>query len=219
MRKKVWMALAGCVILGLSGCGSTASDTAQEVQDSASEDAEEETSEKVSWYGTRVVTETKAAEVSALSEEEISGKVGNTVTYEANTVQINEEQLEIEGYETMQDVYTPDSIKEDYKADLSDWEDGVENISFGEVISSEDQDFFGDLSEKCLFPHRKGRIERKETVDLKNYTGTYTPSFPISARPMGEIAGYPVRPGYFEDFGATLLPVGEIGRASCRERV
>ena len=102
-----------------------------------------------------MVTETKAAEVSALSEEEISGKVGNTVTYEANTVlsgydldnntvQINEEQLEIEGYETMQDVYTPDSIKEDYKADLSDWEDGVENISFGEVISSEDQEFFGD---------------------------------------------------------------------------
>lgn len=65
-----------------------------------------------------------------------------------------------------------------------------------------------DLSGRCLFPHRKGRIERKETVDLKNYTGTYTPSFPISARPMGEIAGYPVRPGYFEDFGATLLPVG-----------
>ena len=144
MRKKVWMALAGCVMLGLSGCGSTASDTAEEVQDSASEDTEEEASEKASWYGTRVVTEAKAAEVSALSEEEISGKVGNTVTYEANTVQINEEQLEIEGYETMQDVYTPDSIKEDYKADLSDWEDGVENISFGEVISSEDQEFFGD---------------------------------------------------------------------------
>lgn len=48
MRKKVWMALAGCVILGLSGCGSTASDTAQEVQDSASEDTEEEASEKTS---------------------------------------------------------------------------------------------------------------------------------------------------------------------------
>ena len=43
---------------------------------------------------------------------------------------------------------------------------------------------------------------------MKNFTGTYTPSFPISARPMGEIAGYPVRPGYFEDFGATILPVG-----------
>ena len=129
MRKKVWMALAGCVILGLSGCGSTASDTAQEVQNSASED-------------TRVVTETKAAEVSALSEEEISGKVGNTVTYEANTVQINEEQLEIEGYETMQDVYTPDSIKEDYKADLSDWEDGVENISFGELWIYQEGVFF-----------------------------------------------------------------------------
>ena len=144
MRKKVWMALAGCVILGLSGCGSTASDTVEEVQDSVSEDTEEEASEKASWYGTRVVTETKAAEVSALSEEEISEKVGNTVTYEADMVQINEEQLKIEGYETMQDVYTPDSIKEDYKADLSAWEEGVENISFGEVISSEDQEFFGD---------------------------------------------------------------------------
>ncbi len=144
MRKKVWMALAGCVMLGLSGCGSTASDTAEEVQDSASEDTEEEASEKASWYGTRVVTEAKAAEVSALSEEEFTGMVGNTVTYEADTVQINEDQLAIEGYETMQDVYTPDSLKEDYKADLSNWEEGVENISFGEVITNEDQEFFGD---------------------------------------------------------------------------
>ena len=140
------MALAGCVMLGLSGCGSTASDTAEEVQESASEDTEEDgdETEKSSWYGTWVVTEAKAAEVSALSEEEVSGKAGNTVTYEADTVQINEEQLKIEGYETMEDVYTPDSIKEDYKADLSAWEEGVENISFGEVISSEDQEFFGD---------------------------------------------------------------------------
>lgn len=106
MRRKVWMALAGCVVLGLSGCGSTASDTAEEVQDSASENTEEED--------------------------------------EADTVQINEDQLAIEGYETMQDVYTPDSLKEDYKADLSNWEEGVENISFGEVITNEDQEFFGD---------------------------------------------------------------------------
>ena len=144
MRKKVWMALAGCVMLGLSGCGNTASDTAEEVQESASEDTEEEASEKASWYGTRVVTEAKAADVSALSEEESSGMVGNTVTYEANTVQINEEQMEIEGYETMQDIYTPDSIKDDYKADLSAWEEAVENISFVEVLTKEDQEFFGN---------------------------------------------------------------------------
>ena len=142
MRRKVWMALAGCVILGLSGCGSTASDTAEEVQDSASEDIEEEA--KTSWYGTWVVAEARAADVSDLSEEEFTGMVGNTVTYEADTVQINEDQLAIEGYETMQDVYTPDSLKEDYKADLSNWEEGVENISFGEVITNEDQEFFGD---------------------------------------------------------------------------
>ena len=137
MRRKIWMALAGCVILGLNGCGSIVSDNTEEVQDSASE-------EKPSWYGTWVVTEAKAADVGALSEEEASGMIGNTVTYEENTVQINEDQLEIEGYETMQDVYTPDSLKEDYHADLSAWEDGVENISFGEVISSGDPEFFGD---------------------------------------------------------------------------
>lgn len=74
MRKKVWMALAGCVILGLSGCGSTASDTAQEVQDSASEDTEEEAQRKHSWYGTRVVTETKAAEVSARRKRRFQGR-------------------------------------------------------------------------------------------------------------------------------------------------
>ena len=148
MRKKLWMALAGCVILGLSGCGSTASETTEEVQkqESTSEDIEEdgENSEAPSWYGTWVVTEAKAADVSSLSEEEFTGMVGNTVTYEADTVQINEDQMAIEGYETMQDVYTPDSLKEDYKADLSNWEEGVENISFGEVITDEDQEFFGD---------------------------------------------------------------------------
>ena len=141
MKRKLWMALTICAVLGIGGCGSAAPETAQ---DNTSEDIEEEISDKPSWYGTWVVTDAKAADVSALSEEETSGIIGNTVTYEENTVQVNEDQLEIEGYETMQDVYTPDSLKEDYHADLSDWEDGVENISFGEVISSGDQEFFGD---------------------------------------------------------------------------
>ena len=144
MRRTIWMALAGCVILGLSGCGNTAAKATDEVQDSTSENTEEEDNGAPLWYGTWVVTEAKSSDVSALSEEESSGIIGNTVTYEEKSVQIDEDQLEIEGYETMQDVYTPDSLKEDYHADLSDWEGGVENISFGEVISSGDQEFFGD---------------------------------------------------------------------------
>ena len=36
----------------------------------------------------------------------------------------------------------------------------------------------------------------------------YTPKHPVSARPMGEIAGFPVRPGMFDINGATALPLG-----------
>lgn len=44
-------------------------------------------------------------------------------------------------------------------------------------------------------------------IPLKHMIETYTTDL-ASARPMGEIAGYPVRPGYFENYGATLLPIG-----------
>lgn len=40
------------------------------------------------------------------------------------------------------------------------------------------------------------------------YSREYTPDFPISTRPMGEIAGFPVRPGMFDINGAMALPVG-----------
>lgn len=36
----------------------------------------------------------------------------------------------------------------------------------------------------------------------------YTPKHPVSARPMGELAGFPVRPGMFDINGATALPLG-----------
>ena len=149
MRKKLWVALAGCVILGLGGCGSTASETTEKVQNQENasgntEEEGEEDSKAQSWYGTWVATEARATDISTLSEEEFSGMVGDTVTYGADMVQSNEEKLKIEGYETMKDVYTPDSLKEDYKVDLSNWEEGVESISFGEVIANEDQEFFGD---------------------------------------------------------------------------
>lgn len=36
----------------------------------------------------------------------------------------------------------------------------------------------------------------------------YTPKHPVSVKPMGEIAGFPVRPGMFDINGATALPLG-----------
>lgn len=43
---------------------------------------------------------------------------------------------------------------------------------------------------------------------MKIYTPTIIPQNPVSVRPMGEIAGFPVRPGMFENNGAIVLPVG-----------
>ena len=43
---------------------------------------------------------------------------------------------------------------------------------------------------------------------MKIYSGKFTPDFPISVRPMGEVAGFPVRPGMFDINGAMALPVG-----------
>lgn len=43
---------------------------------------------------------------------------------------------------------------------------------------------------------------------MKTYTGKYTLNAPMPVRPMGEIAGFPVRPGMHDVNGAMSLPVG-----------
>lgn len=55
-------------------------------------------------------------------------------------------------------------------------------------------------------PKRQNREKGNRRFE-ELYRNLYT-EFSYIRTPYGEIAGYPVRPGYFEDFGATLLPVG-----------
>ena len=43
---------------------------------------------------------------------------------------------------------------------------------------------------------------------MKLYTANYTLDYPVSVSPLGEIAGYPVRPGMFDVNGAMALPSG-----------
>ncbi|MDO4345486.1 MAG: alpha-amylase family glycosyl hydrolase [Eubacteriales bacterium] len=43
---------------------------------------------------------------------------------------------------------------------------------------------------------------------MKSYSQKFTPDYPMSITPMGEIAGFPVRPGAFDVNGATALPCG-----------
>ena len=61
-----------------------------------------------------------------------------------------------------------------------------------------------------LFPTSRqslpGRSDRR--LFLKLHDHEYTPDYPITVRPMGEISGFPVRPGMFDVNGALPLPCG-----------
>lgn len=53
---------------------------------------------------------------------------------------------------------------------------------------------------------RRGIRHRRKK--MKQYNHKYISEFPLKVKPMGEICGYPVRPGYFDSNGATVLPMG-----------
>ena len=48
----------------------------------------------------------------------------------------------------------------------------------------------------------------RQEAFLKLHDHEYTPDYPITFRPMGEISGFPVRPGMFDVNGALPLPCG-----------
>ena len=43
---------------------------------------------------------------------------------------------------------------------------------------------------------------------MKLYNPNYTLDYPVSVSPLGEISGYPVRPGMFDFNGAMAMPCG-----------
>ena len=74
-------------------------------------------------------------------------------------------------------------------------------------------------SQYCLTHSSKKSIIKRQTtlkiihtkdrrIHLKLYSRKFTPQYPLSIAPMGEIAGYLVRPGMFDINGAYALPVG-----------
>ena len=150
MKKYLMMLAAGLLTVSLGGCAvvtdSTQTDSAEveEVSEETEDDTEKEENDEPAWYGSWKITDVKAAAVSALAEEEIEKYKNQTVTYGEKTVMVGDESYAVEGYETMLDVYTQDSMAQDYKADLSDWWNGAGELSFVQVLA-ENTDFFGSV--------------------------------------------------------------------------
>ena len=154
MKKYLMMLAAGLLTVSLGGCA-VVTDSSQtdsvEVEEVAEEaeddteknDTEQEETDEPAWYGSWKIIDVKAAAVSALAEEEVEKYKDQTVTYGETTVMVGDTSYEIEGYETMLDVYTQDSMAQDYKADLSDWWNGAGELSFVQVLANDD--FFGSV--------------------------------------------------------------------------
>lgn len=119
-------------------------EVAEEAKDDTEKnDTEQEETDEPAWYGSWKIIDVKAAAVSALAEEEVEKYKDQTITYGETTVMVGDTSYEIEGYETMLDVYTQDSMAQDYKADLSDWWNGAGELSFVQVLANDD--FFGSV--------------------------------------------------------------------------
>lgn len=113
-------------------------------QDDGNVTTEEEPDEesKPSYYGIWEVKDYQAAEVSALSADEMEAFRGYTVTYQADAVFCNGQNMNIAdpGYEYEE--YTEELLAQEYRANLGEWWNEKEQV-FSYTISS-DESFFGD---------------------------------------------------------------------------
>lgn len=110
----------------------------------AASNEEEEAAEDqgVSFYGTWEVKDHQTAEVSALSEEEISAFLDDTVTYQKNEVLLNGQKMNAVDISYEFAPYTEQTLAEEYRANLGEWWNGKPEVSRCTVMSSES--FFGD---------------------------------------------------------------------------
>lgn len=95
-----------------------------------------------SYYGTWAVKDYQSASVSSLSAEEIGDFFSYTVTYQADAVFQNGQNMNIAGLTYESEEYTEDSIVQEYKANLGEWWNEKSKVT-RIFIASEDY-FFGN---------------------------------------------------------------------------
>lgn len=97
-----------------------------------------------SYYGTWEVRDYQGAEVSMLSAEDMESFRGATITYQSDSVSLNNE-IVTEGtiaYETGDTAYDYDLLTETYNANLGEWWNNIGEVTCVTVAS--DNSFFGN---------------------------------------------------------------------------
>lgn len=117
-----------------------------EIKEEESKEPESDTEEskqgEPSYYGTWAVKDYQSASVSSLSTEEIGDFFSYTVTYQADAVFQNGQNMNIAGLTYESEEYTEDSIVQEYKANLGEWWNEKSKVT-RIFIASEDY-FFGN---------------------------------------------------------------------------
>ena len=118
--------------------GSESSETGE-----ASDD-EQETDYFASYYGTWEVKDYQSASVSTLSLEEMESFRGKTITYQADSILLDGENVTADdvAYETDLLTYDYDSLTEAYQANLGEWWNNISEVTCVTIDSSES--FFGN---------------------------------------------------------------------------
>lgn len=107
-------------------------------------DDEQETDHFASYYGTWEVKDYQSASVSTLSLEEMESFRGKKITYQADSILLDGENVTADdvAYETDLLTYDYDSLTEAYHANLGEWWNNISEVTCVTIDSNES--FFGN---------------------------------------------------------------------------
>lgn len=103
---------------------------------------EEPTAETQTFYGAWEIKDCQPAEISALSLEEAQAFRGYTITYQSDTVLLNDQTISAAEYKSETELYTEEALTQNYNVNLGEWWNGISGVEHVSV-SAEDI-FFGD---------------------------------------------------------------------------
>lgn len=134
----------------LSACGSAdkapqadmAAESAGPAGTAAAAIPEEPQTDGLPFYGTWVIRDCQPAEVSALSPDDTQTYLGCTITYQADMVLQDGQEISVTGYTQEAEPYTEESLAQNYKVNLGEWWSAVESVAHVSVTAPDQ--FFGN---------------------------------------------------------------------------
>lgn len=146
---------AALFAMTLGGCGSKSGSQDENVPEEAASTEEPETPgaeevvEEVTtdifvpYYGTWEVKDYVISELSDIYTDELEAYRGKTVTYQADSILVDDQDVNVGSftYEISDDTYDYDKLTEEYNVNLGEWWNNISEVT--KVTVASDTDFFG----------------------------------------------------------------------------